>query len=198
VSDDIESRLAAVERAVTDGETDLDAAADAAAVEARLADVEEAVSALDDRLSDLEGAVQAVRGYVGSVRQVNEEVERRADAALAETEALRERLDAPYGDGGAPGTDPGRGTGSGTPTRGTDGASSTGTRAIGDGDRPDRVGGAGSDADRRGTDVEGSGPRGGDEPRGCGEGSDSGTVDVPEGAGRSGRRPIRARLRDLL
>ena len=54
------------------------------ALEARLADAE-------SRLDDLAAATQALRGYVGGVRAVNREVERRADAALAAVE----RLDGP-------------------------------------------------------------------------------------------------------
>jgi hypothetical protein len=89
-SDRIESRLSAVERAVTgDDVRPADAAADARAtaererLESRLDDVEE-------RVAELEAATQALRGYAGAVRAVNGEVERRADLALARaTEAGR-------------------------------------------------------------------------------------------------------------
>ncbi|MFC7200635.1 DUF7310 family coiled-coil domain-containing protein [Halospeciosus flavus] len=54
---------------------------------------------LDARLSDaerrLDAAVQSVRGYVGALDHVNEEVERRADAALAVAERLDEASEGP-------------------------------------------------------------------------------------------------------
>ena len=49
---------------------------------------------LEGRIAELEAAVQAVRGYVGSVRAVNEEIELRADRALRKAEAV-ERTVAP-------------------------------------------------------------------------------------------------------
>jgi hypothetical protein len=81
--DRVEERLRAVERALTgtDGAVaDLDDAANASAereeLEARLDD-------LEARVEELEAATQAIRGYVGSIRSVNQAVERRADLALA-------------------------------------------------------------------------------------------------------------------
>jgi chromosome segregation ATPase len=82
-ADRLEERLSAVERALTGSDAavaDLDdgaaAAAEREAMESRLAD-------LESRVDELEAATQAIRGYVGSVRAVNREVERRADLALA-------------------------------------------------------------------------------------------------------------------
>ncbi len=72
-------RLEALERAVSEEEP-LERAD-------RLDDVE-------NRVAELEAAVQALRGYVGSVRAVNEEVELRADRALRKAEAV-ERTVAP-------------------------------------------------------------------------------------------------------
>ena len=43
--------------------------------------------------SSRRSATQALRGYVGSIRAVNEDVEQRADAALATVERLESRLD---------------------------------------------------------------------------------------------------------
>ena len=95
----LESRLAAVERAVTDGETHLDDLADAAELVARVDELESAVTTLDDRLAEVEAATRALRGYVGGVRAVNESVERRADAALAAVESVEEALrDDPSGE----------------------------------------------------------------------------------------------------
>lgn len=94
----IERRLDAVERAVIDGESTADGDEIAGRADAagsndfhdRLATLESRVEVLDDRVAELEAATQALRGYVGGVRAVNRDVERRADAALAAVEALRE------------------------------------------------------------------------------------------------------------
>ncbi|WP_101296263.1 DUF7310 family coiled-coil domain-containing protein [Halegenticoccus soli] len=81
-------RLAAVERALIGDERSVDGIADAAERDARLEELTEAVERLDDRVAELEAATMALRGYVGNVRAVNRDVERRADAALAGVEAL--------------------------------------------------------------------------------------------------------------
>ena len=88
----LEPRLAAVERALTDGETDVDGLSDAAALAARVDQLESTVGRLDDRVTELEAATRALRGYVGGVRAVNQSVERRADAALAAVESLEADL----------------------------------------------------------------------------------------------------------
>ena len=88
----LESRLAAVERALTDGETDIDGLPDAAALAVRVDELETTVERLDDRVVELEAATHALRGYVGGVRAVNESVEQRADAALAAVESLETAL----------------------------------------------------------------------------------------------------------
>ncbi|MFB6184092.1 MAG: hypothetical protein ABEI96_06010 [Haloarculaceae archaeon] len=82
----LERRLRAVERAVTDDERDPEMPRDGTepdreAIDRRLSDLEAEVT-------DLQAAVQAVRGYVGNVRSVNRDVERRADRALAAVERL--------------------------------------------------------------------------------------------------------------
>lgn len=81
-----EDRLAAVERALTDGDHDCSALAEGAATAERVAALEADVEELADRVAELEAATQALRGYVGNVRSVNEEVEQRADTALAKAE----------------------------------------------------------------------------------------------------------------
>ena len=86
-------RVSTVERAVTDGECEFPEATELADVERRLAAVEDRLDDLDERVDELDAATQAVRGYVGSVRSVNEDVEQRADTALAATERLERRLD---------------------------------------------------------------------------------------------------------
>lgn len=84
---DLDERLRAVERALTDEDVAPADLSDAAAREQRLDRLETTVEDLEGRLAEAEAGVEAVRGYVGSVRAVNREVERRADAALAATDA---------------------------------------------------------------------------------------------------------------
>jgi len=91
VEDTLADRVAALERAVTDGHAD-DGLPDAARTSARLDEVEERASALDDRVSELEATVQALRGFAGGVRAVDEAVERRANDAVARAERLETEL----------------------------------------------------------------------------------------------------------
>jgi uncharacterized coiled-coil protein SlyX len=79
--DALERRLDAVERALAEDEP---------------IDRIERIDELETRVAELEAAVQALRGYVGSVRAVNEEIEHRADRALRTAEAV-ERSVAPAG-----------------------------------------------------------------------------------------------------
>ncbi|MFB6103484.1 MAG: hypothetical protein ABEJ57_00165 [Halobacteriaceae archaeon] len=72
----LEDRLRTVERAIDD-----DTATPRPDHDARLDDIEA-------RLRDLEAATQALRGYVGDVRDRDDETHRRADAALAEVKRL--------------------------------------------------------------------------------------------------------------
>ena len=93
MSDDVEERLDAVERALTDTDVDLPSlAADAELVE-RVESLADRLDAAEERIEELDAAVQAVRGYVGNVRSVNEDVEQRANAAVAGVDALEARLD---------------------------------------------------------------------------------------------------------
>lgn len=67
------------------------------AVERALAEEEpiSRIDRLDDletRVAELEAAVQALRGYVGSVRAINEDVERRADRALRKAESIERHV----------------------------------------------------------------------------------------------------------
>ena len=86
--DAVDERLRAVERAITGDDQDLTTIQDAAQRHRRVENLDERLTTVEDRLTELEAAVQAVRGYVGNVRAVNREVERRADAALAAVEGL--------------------------------------------------------------------------------------------------------------
>lgn len=90
--DALETRLDAVERAITDGETDCRDLADAAGRDAGLDDLDERLTAVEARVDELDAAVQAVRGYLGGVDAVDEAVERRANLALAKAERLESEL----------------------------------------------------------------------------------------------------------
>ena len=89
----LDERLTAVERALTDTDRDVSGLADAADLETRIDDLETRLADVESQLADLEASTQAVRGYVGNVRSVNRDVERRADLALAKVEQLEQSLD---------------------------------------------------------------------------------------------------------
>ena len=98
MDDALTERVEALERAVTDGDHDLSAlTAEANALE-RLGRLDEQLEEMQDRVAELEAATQAVRGYVGNVRAVNEEVEQRADSALAKAESVEAALHRQGGD----------------------------------------------------------------------------------------------------
>ena len=92
MDDTLEERVRAIERTVTDGECELTDLTEEAAARERLAELEAETADLADRVAELEAATQALRGYVGNVRAVNQDVERRADAALKKAESVEERL----------------------------------------------------------------------------------------------------------
>ncbi|WP_436934876.1 DUF7310 family coiled-coil domain-containing protein [Halovenus marina] len=92
MDDALEDRVDALERAVTDGDGDLSALAEAGEVTARLDAIETQIAEIERRVDELDGATQALRGYVGNIRSVNCDVEDRADAALSKVESLEERL----------------------------------------------------------------------------------------------------------
>jgi prefoldin subunit 5 len=106
MDDALAPRVDALERAITDGDADLrELTAEAEALD-RLADIETTLDELDERIQELEAATQALRGYVGNIRSVNQDVEQRAEAALSKAEAteaaLRERKAAETGATEAP------------------------------------------------------------------------------------------------
>lgn len=82
VDQTLHERLAAVERAITEEGTVADLSTTAER-HRRLEALTERVEEIESCLDELDAATQALRGYVGSVRAVNEEVEKRADLALA-------------------------------------------------------------------------------------------------------------------
>ncbi|MFC7324720.1 hypothetical protein ACFQMF_09020 [Halorubrum rutilum] len=83
IEDRLDERLSAVERAVTESDAAVADLGDSAAAAAEREALESRVAELESRVEELEAATQAIRGYVGSIRAVNREVERRADLALA-------------------------------------------------------------------------------------------------------------------
>ncbi|WP_135364436.1 DUF7310 family coiled-coil domain-containing protein [Halosimplex halophilum] len=90
---DLDARVDAVERALTDGDTDLSDLRDRSGVVDDLQSLEDRLDAVESRLDELEAGLQAVRGYAGNVRAVNREVERRASAALAKAETVEAAVD---------------------------------------------------------------------------------------------------------
>lgn len=88
----LDSRLQAVERALTDGEIPVADLADAETLARRVARLEDVVDDLEERVVELETASRALRGYAGGIRAVNEDVERRADLALAKVESIERSL----------------------------------------------------------------------------------------------------------
>ena len=95
----LEERLDAVERALT-GETaslDRDGPATDHDESGHGSDdferLEARVEAVEDAVDELQAALQAVRGYVGSIKHVNDEVADRADVALAKAEAVERILE---------------------------------------------------------------------------------------------------------
>lgn len=89
----LDERLRAVERTLTDTDRDLTAIADAAERTDRIDRLEDRSDRLQNRLEELESAVESVRGYVGQIKAVNREVERRANAALAATQGVADDSD---------------------------------------------------------------------------------------------------------
>ncbi len=106
---DLADRLRAVERAITDADVTPADLSEPAAIEERLDRLEDRVDDLEGRLAETEAGVEAVRGYVGSVRAVNRDVERRADAALAAADADDDGSSVDPGDVDLPGEEGPRG-----------------------------------------------------------------------------------------
>ncbi|MEF8813065.1 MAG: ABC transporter C-terminal domain-containing protein [Halovenus sp.] len=98
MEEDLETRIDALERAITDGDGDFAEIRVAAETGAQLDRLETDLGELQDRVCELEAATQALRGYVGNVRAVNEDVESRASAALAKAETIEAALSAPADD----------------------------------------------------------------------------------------------------
>ncbi|WP_276300571.1 DUF7310 family coiled-coil domain-containing protein [Halorussus lipolyticus] len=91
--DALDERLRAVERALTDHDSDLTDLRDAAELTREVERLADRLDDAEERLDGLDAGTQALRGYVGNVRAVNESVERRADTALAKAEEVEAELD---------------------------------------------------------------------------------------------------------
>ncbi|MHC3439439.1 DUF7310 family coiled-coil domain-containing protein [Natrialbaceae archaeon A-gly3] len=91
--DRIEHRLAAVERAVVDGDYDVDQLADQASLRETVEHLETQVTEHEQRLADLEARTESLSGYVGNVHAVNDDVERRAASAVATVDRLESRIE---------------------------------------------------------------------------------------------------------
>jgi len=83
----MEERLRAVERAVADGDGDV-----AAALGAPTGELQSRIDDLESTTTELESGLQAVRGYVGQVKSVDDEIEQRADAAAAAVDDVEDRV----------------------------------------------------------------------------------------------------------
>ena len=104
----LEERLSALERALTDGDHDLSALAADGETAERVATLEEQVETLGERVDELDAATQALRGYVGNIRAVNEDVRTRADRALEVAEEAANGEQSPEQHGVSRGEDPDR------------------------------------------------------------------------------------------
>jgi hypothetical protein len=91
MEDTLEDRLAAVERALTDDDHDFSALVADGDTAERVHTLETELDDLRERVEELEAATQALRGYVGNVRAVNNEVRERADRALELAERAETR-----------------------------------------------------------------------------------------------------------
>src|SRR6056297_1500984 len=87
-TDAVEERLRAVERAVADGDTEIDGAP----LGDPTGELASRIDELESTTTELESGLQAVRGYVGQVKSVDDEIEQRADAAAAAVDDVEERV----------------------------------------------------------------------------------------------------------
>lgn len=137
-------RLAAVERAITDEGSVADLSTTAER-DRRLEDLTERVEAVEARLDELDAATQALRGYVGSVRAVNEEIEQRADLALAIAERTERNATPDTAEGDVDTRATATASRSAGPSKRTEEQPKRTTGGAGDGDVAAAVGGASGD-----------------------------------------------------
>lgn len=90
--DQVEKRLAAVERTVVDGEYDLDKISEAVEAAERIDTIDARLDELEERVASLEGIAESLEGYVGNIQSVHNDVEQQADMAIASVDRLEQRL----------------------------------------------------------------------------------------------------------
>lgn len=91
--DSLDDRLRAVERALTNADQSVADVEDVATLTRQVETLTTQLETVEQRLDRLDAAVQAVRGYVGQQKAVNDDVERRADAALAAIDRVERELE---------------------------------------------------------------------------------------------------------
>lgn len=85
---DLDERIRALERALTERDDPPAPVPEITDVTADVAELEDRVDLLESSVADLDARQQAVEAYVDRVDHVNETIERRADAALAAVDRL--------------------------------------------------------------------------------------------------------------
>jgi chromosome segregation ATPase len=90
--DQVEKRLAAVERTVVDGEYDLDKISEAVEAAERIDAIDARLDEMEERIASLEGVAESLEGYVGNIQSVHSNVEQQADMAVASVDRLEQRI----------------------------------------------------------------------------------------------------------
>ncbi|NUB90471.1 hypothetical protein HTZ84_15645 [Haloterrigena sp. SYSU A558-1] len=90
--DRIDHRLAAVERAVIDGDYEVDELVDLATLTETVDRLETRVDEQERRLAALEAETESLTGFVDNVESVNDDVERQAATAVATVDRLEDRI----------------------------------------------------------------------------------------------------------
>ncbi|ADB59240.1 hypothetical protein Htur_0339 [Haloterrigena turkmenica DSM 5511] len=91
--DRIDHRLAAVERAVIDGDYEVDELGDLATLTETVERLETRLDEQERRLAALEAKTESLTGFVDNVESVNDDVERQAATAVATVDRLEDRID---------------------------------------------------------------------------------------------------------
>ncbi len=87
----LSERVCTLERTLTDGE--MPELQDDAELRRTTVQLATRLDELEAKQDELDAAILALRGYVGNIRAVNDDVGRRADAALATAETCQEQLE---------------------------------------------------------------------------------------------------------
>lgn len=92
MSTDLDERVRALERALTERDDPPAPVPEVADVSSDVAELESRVTSLEATVADLDARQQAVEAYVERMDHVDETIERRADAALAAVDRLESSL----------------------------------------------------------------------------------------------------------